>query len=326
MGHRLKVNQQEYQALVVPYAEYLPATIIEAINKLQSVGFPVIFVDGLPDGVSTGKTQLNHECLQVVSLDSLATTLINEEINELSISPADNRLRILHYHGDNEIYMFVNEGKAPYVGKVVVPNNGSCYAYDAYSNQVFPLKANNKRANETEIQINITPGKSQFIIFDQIDTTELSKTFNTSGVREVLLNWQRSQCHAIDYPEFYKQKSVVLPDDLAVEQPSFSGYAAYDTEIEAQANEKINLVITNAAEGVEVFVNHQSLGIQLVAPYEYDLTSKLVDGENTLRIEVATTLERERSQDDNLFEKELMNHQPLSKSGITGKVILYRTK
>ena len=55
------------------------------------------------------------------------------------------------------------------------------------------------------------------------------------------------------------------------------------------------LEVTDAYEGVEVFLNGESLGIQVVAPFIYDLRGKVQNGENQLVIEVATTLERERN-------------------------------
>ena len=54
-----------------------------------------------------------------------------------------------------------------------------------------------------------------------------------------------------------------------------------------------NIEITDAYEGVEVFVNGESLGIQVAPPFRYDLGNKLHEGENVIAIEVATTLERQ---------------------------------
>ena len=45
---------------------------------------------------------------------------------------------------------------------------------------------------------------------------------------------------------------------------------------------------------MELFVNGASQGIQILPPFLYDITEAVQDGENDIRIEVATTLERER--------------------------------
>ena len=65
-------------------------------------------------------------------------------------------------------------------------------------------------------------------------------------------------------------------------------------------------------EDVEVFVNGQSLGIQVLPPFWYDISGALKDGRNTLRIEVATTLERERKT----------NKKKWQPTGLTGAVSL----
>lgn len=54
------------------------------------------------------------------------------------------------------------------------------------------------------------------------------------------------------------------------------------------------LFIPEAGEDVELFVNGTSQGIQILPPFLYDITEAVQDGENDIRIEVATTLERER--------------------------------
>lgn len=54
------------------------------------------------------------------------------------------------------------------------------------------------------------------------------------------------------------------------------------------------LFIPEAGEDVEFFVNGTSQGIQILTPFLYDITEAVQDGENDIRIEVATTLERER--------------------------------
>ena len=81
--------------------------------------------------------------------------------------------------------------------------------------------------------------------------------------------------------------------------------------------------ISNADEGVEVFLNGQSLGIQVAPPFRYDLSGKLTAGENHLAIEVATTLERQAYPLLDEFGKSIAG-VPEGKTGLTGEVRLYR--
>ena len=72
---------------------------------------------------------------------------------------------------------------------------------------------------------------------------------------------------------------------------------------------------------MEVFVNGQSLGIQVLPPFWYDISGALKDGRNTLHIEVATTLERENYSVPQ--QMGLPKPEPKDPSGISGEVHLY---
>ena len=73
---------------------------------------------------------------------------------------------------------------------------------------------------------------------------------------------------------------------------------------------------------MEVFLNGESAGIQLAPPFRYMLQGR--KGANTLRIEVATTLERECYPLLEGFSK-LQAKAPSCASGLTGRVRLVRS-
>ena len=95
---------------------------------------------------------------------------------------------------------------------------------------------------------------------------------------------------------------------------------SYDCSFTLDRDEKLLLTLEDAEEGVEVFLNGLSEGIQIVPPFEYELHGKA--GINHLRIEVATTLERECYPLATGFQK-LMTPEPTCASGLTGEVTLY---
>ena len=82
------------------------------------------------------------------------------------------------------------------------------------------------------------------------------------------------------------------------------------------------LIAEDASEGVEVFLNGESAGIQIVPPFTFELRGQA--GENRLRLEVATTLEREAWPLLEGFAK-MIASPPTGASGITGAVRLYRS-
>ena len=71
-----------------------------------------------------------------------------------------------------------------------------------------------------------------------------------------------------------------------------------------------------------MFINGHSLGIQVAPPFRYEVTPYLQTGENSIVIEVATTLERENAgQPDRMrMYMGLPPKQPACPSGINGQV------
>ena len=108
-----RVNTQNYRVLIVPKLQFITPHMKAALKQLQAAHFPVYFVDDLPEGVEG----------EVVSLSELAEILEKSGINEISITPENNRIRYYHYeHTDGSaVYMFVNEGSGIYEGTVELP-------------------------------------------------------------------------------------------------------------------------------------------------------------------------------------------------------------
>ena len=142
-----------------------------------------------------------------------------------------------------------------------------------------------------------------------------------AGEEIPLEGWKRSLCEAREYPRFSETEETSLPDGrkLAEEMPEFSGYVRYECGFTLDKDSPLILTIADAEEGVEVFLNGESGGIQIAPPFVYELQGKA--GENRLRIEVATTLERKCYPMLEGFAKMLAS-PPKGSSGLTGTVTL----
>lgn len=336
----LKVNTQEYKAVVVPAIEYITEAFAEYIIEMNKKGIDVIFIDEHPAGIcdilesseKSRKIKLMEQVklCPVVKLDDLVQILRSKNIPELAITPSDNRIRYYHYeHRDGSgIFIFVNEGKETYKGAVKIKDKRSCYLYNAWNNCIHP--ANYDGMN---LQLTIEPLHSKVVVFDSdpnaLDGAEgfIKHEIEAYG-EEISLNgkWERSICRSIDYPEFKDKKTISLPDTLAEEEKEFSGFVRYDNTFTASPRNKIVLEISDAHEGVEVFINDKSLGIQIAPPFIYDISEAVKEGENHIRIEVATTLEREMAVRavDRIAQLTGEKKEPTALSGITGEVKLYK--
>lgn len=347
IGKRLSVNRQNYSVLLISGSQFITKASLKAIQRLQEAGCLVWFLERTPEGACDDPDFIWEftERAKVVGLDHLVEELDRAKIPEIYPEPADQRLRCLHYvHREEQkdgqgkmaerredradIYLFVNEGTDIYRGSVRVPSTGACYIYDAWNNRVGRIDSR-AVADGTVIALEVIPGRSVIVIFDGTDTilplsmTEINQ--NVDGMKRERWDagWKRSVCTAIEYPAFQEECDMALPDMLAEEKPEFSGFVRYEKKFFCEKSpRRMLLEIEDAWEGVEVFVNGISAGIQITSPYRYDVTELIKDGKNQIQIEVATTLERAMSgQSDPVREYlGLGKKVPVCKSGITGSV------
>lgn len=331
IGRELRVNHQTYRALVVPGMEFVSTVFAEAVVKLCAEEFPVIFIDRLPTGLYDGDAEAAkrlvdqmQECC-VTGLDTLATVLDQMGIPEIRIEPSDRNIRYYHYINENELFYFVNEAADVYNGSVYVPVKGKCYIYNAWDNCIEYADVE-ETENGTKISVCLEPSKGMLLVFDDVDErmkkiSPMEQEKNCSHEYVLHDGWHRSVCRSIDYPRFISEKQVCLPDQLAEEMPAFSGLVRYERAFIGKEGMIFVLEIADAAEGVEVFVNDVSAGIQVVPIYRYNLSRLIREGENTLRIEVATTLEREIA----FAKAEESSSERITDalSGITGEVRVF---
>ena len=234
---------------------------------------------------------------------------------DVQIVPAARRIRYLHYQNENgtHLYMISNEGNESYKGIIRINHSGSCYGYNAWENILEKLPIQ-KTEEGTLLQAEIEPLKPLIVIFDNEEGEIQSPLRFGEEKRPFTAGWKRSICRSIDYPAFKEKKAVKIPDDLAEEWPDFSGFVRYENQIVWEKGTRFLLEIQNASEGVEVFVNNVSAGIQVAPPFRYDLTDFMKEGENEIAIEAATTLERE------MYARTRKGQEPTCGSGITGLI------
>ncbi|MBQ6053290.1 MAG: hypothetical protein IJL30_08420 [Clostridia bacterium] len=290
----LCVNGRKYRSFILPSCEFRAPCVENAIPSLEKNGVKVFDAN-------------------TVNPWDIPEKLENLGLKSVNIYPENPDLRVLHVSGEYGIYMFVNEGKEIWQGYADVPSKGECMIYDAWENGLRRIKSE-KNGDKTRLYFTAEPLHSVIVLFGYTPSEKdfLPEPFDGE---EISLNdgWKRSICRSIDYPDFKDEKSVSLPDSLAAEMPHFSGFAKYERKVDIKtAPSRALLSLTDAHEGVELFVNGISAGIQIVPEYRFEISNLLRSGENDISIEVATNSERE-----NMPENECV-----TLSGITGKCIL----
>lgn len=330
----LCVNGNEYKVLIIPYAQYIRGHLAEALEKLTETECNIVFLEGLPDAVVSEEKQAvlplseTLKNIPVVSLDQL-TNIVHKEVNA---KPESKRLRAFHYRKDRqELYYFVNEDDKPYEGSITIPYLNECYAYDAWTGEKMAQKfrqiETGSKGRKTELSVRLRPGESRIVIvgvsendlpfslYEELKGAE-NRTAEENKKTEFADHWKIAVCKAAEYPSFTSYQKIQKLEDYAKTNKKFSGYLAYKNQFHAEpeTGRRYVLNISDAGEDVEVYVNEKSAGIQILPPFLYDITEYVTAGTNDIRIEVATTLERERGANRK-------KQQPI---GILGSVELYQ--
>lgn len=295
----LKVNTQEYKIVIVPTMQFITKAFAEAILEMRKNNISVIFIDKYPEGTCDELAENNMKDIrnsQVVSLAEIKDVVKALGAVNVSITPANNRIRYYQYeHKEGmSVYLFVNEGIECYQGKVQMCEERKGYIYDAWNNIIYQAAY---AGNCLEVQIE--PLKSLIVVFDdnisieELGTPQKAITFTDKSETELKSfdgPWKRSTCKSVDYPNFDGSREVSIPDNLAEEQPKFSGVVRYENTFTADKDTEAILEITDAHEGVEVFINGTSVGIQIVPPFLYDITKVVQEGKNQIAIIVGELL------------------------------------
>jgi hypothetical protein len=335
LGEKLRVNTQEYKTLIVPTAQFVTEEFAIAAKELQTAGFPILFLDQLPEGICNCKdTAHTQELLErirlcpVIPLGRLIETLVELRIPEVSLSPDSAWIRYLHYRYEDgtSLYFFVNEGTASYRGTITLPDTRHCYAYNAWDNRMESVVAREidySGIRCMSLDAEIQPLKSLLIVFENktvggIETSPVKCEGERIRLKD---GWTRSTCAGIEYPNFKRPKIIKLPDRLVDEEPRFSGFVRYEKNIQLPTRSRVILEIEDAYEGVEVFINEKSAGVQIAPPFQFDISDLVGDGENKIRIEVATTLERQVGRKG--IATKVLFPKPTAPLGISGNVNVY---
>jgi hypothetical protein len=108
---------------------------------------------------------------------------------------------------------------------------------------------------------------------------------------------------------------------ISKEYPTFTGIIKYEKTIELEEVTKQGiLTFENIYEAVEIWINDEYVGMKVCPPYVFEVANYLKKGTNTIRVEIATTLDRDRfNHPEPPF---IVWHDPIDPTGMFGKITL----
>jgi hypothetical protein len=325
---QLHISDETYRALVIPYAEYLTKATAEFAARAHRAGFPVLFVQGLPSGicdeVDLAAAQHLLDSLKgcsVVPLDGLATTLRANGIWDITLSSAFAPLRYYHYRHEDDLYMFSNEDPGEtFDGDILISKTGDAVLYDAYDNCLRPADC---MATEigTRLHLRLEPYQSVVLVFGDKGANLIHAPAAEGAAIQLSSPWQLSFAEAKAYPEFRDVETIEALANVGLTHPDFSGFLRYETEFEAGMISNAVLALNDVYEAAEVWVNGSHAGMRICPPYRFALGDIVKPGKNTLRIEVATTLERALANGPSFMGPPAGT--PYAPTGILGSATIY---
>jgi len=305
-NRRLNVNNEDFGCLVMPYAEAIPAAMIQRLAAFAEQGLALRFVGGLPIRSSEGTdviTELedlaDHPNVKIVALNDLAHDLIADGYYEITVDAYEPYLRNYHYKHDGlDVFMFFNEHPHQTICRnIVLPVQGEVYAYDAFLNRLTKLPIHWGANGATAVEVDLHPYESILLLHgDDLEGYDAQVKCTLGNKLEVQGEWSVSICEADRYPHFREWGKL---EDLTNMSgpgclPRFTGTFRYEIEFEwMEPANQVLLDLSEVYETAQVWLNGEEAGVRICPPYCVEIQGLIIEGKNKLIIEVTNTLAKE---------------------------------
>ncbi len=310
---RIQVGNMAYEQLFLSKAAYMKEEYAETLAALAKQGASLYFVEGKPKSFSGEELTVLAElpCITKeeacrIAMESAAVQLTSAGREPEVSAPAEKWLRVYPYRqsgGEDGapvmVYMLFNEsGKEEIHASLRVKGQTPTLYYDVMHQKLTRIQTN----ADGEIEICLAPTESILLLAGYEPEEEVTETVKAAGSTVVLqgkkgVSYQGSyRISVCDYQQLAKGEKALYEEvaetaelfDIARKRPGFAGRVRY--ELTFSGNHYRQILLPDGQEGIEVFLNGESLGARISAPYVFDMAGKLQEGENHLRIELATTV------------------------------------
>jgi hypothetical protein len=277
---KLIVNKEHYDCLIVPYADHMSAELQGVLRALKEQGLEIFFLQALPENLTFDAT--------VVAVDELIPTMKRLGMTDVEFEEGFAKVRTYHCTRDgNDIFMFVNEDYSKVADTTVKVKCCGDYARLDLLNDI----CTSGHCDNGEIRLNLLPNQSQIIVFgdkagfederELVETLEIAPEFDL----EIADYTNMSEfTHNGHYTSFF---NVTSPDFM----PDFSGKMRYTFKLNVDKKHKHTTIdLGRVGQNVELVVNGKKCGMRITAPYAFDITDAIQDGENVFEATVSNTL------------------------------------
>lgn len=311
---KLKVNGEEYGALIISQSEIMPYSRLKAFERLAQGGLPVIFTDSLPE-----KSSENIDASSILKAFTVISS--NDVVNSLRAQnlchvegkgEGASSLKFYHVKRDeSDIYLFSNEDVYNDLdAEITLKQSGTCLFYDPWDNKYYKGSAENGK-----LRLRLEKGNMIFVVFGcevpsdapkmtyETKREELPITFEIAikneGDSDFKVIADNSPCFDISAPNRY---------------PNFSGEIRYRAEFDSVGDFDV-IDLGQVGEIAEVYLNGEYLGARINAPYKLSMKNAVKSGKNELEIIVKSNLAHRRPD-------WFSSYMQIPPSGILGEISL----
>ncbi len=302
---KLTIHDVRFEALVVPPAQRIPLVFAEWMINHPEV--EVIFLNKVPECIVDASESDSRALLQkitanteVMPLAELAAGLKKKGYYDVELKEEYAMLSVYHYEKKQDVYMFVNESaKQTYHGTVILRSEQPLAVYEGLENRFLSLETV-KEEERQAFELELLPGQSIAVI-EGIEGSglpvykPLSQVLGQDIVTlDIAADWEVFTARAIEYPQFSDGQKMDKLIPYSRLDSRFSGIIAYEKTIEIDASGRVYFRAQHVNDVMQLWVNDIAFEKKIADPFVYDITAAVKQGENHMRIEVATTLEREQ--------------------------------
>ena len=323
-GGKLVIAEEAFSALIVPYAEILPAPLLNRLESFAEKGFPVVFLRALPSrSYFDYSYTLDH--VVVKNDETLVPYLKSLKLWDIETDcPPD--LCYYHYqNGSKDLYFFTNQSARQKIKTwIAFRDSRSAVLYDPMSDKTFQA-IQGRRGDCSKVWVDLEPCQSIFVLFGAKARSKEPRLDKESYKAYLPLDgkWTVRLADAASYPHFQDTTIDRLVDlSLPEYYPDFSGVVQYQISFDGVDASSYLLDLGEVYELATVALNGEKIAELICPPYQVEIPgAKIPPGKNELRIEVVNTVVK--SQTVHLFDK----YFPQEPTGLLGDVKLwYKTK
>lgn len=299
---KLILGTQEYQALILPGCERLPVNTARFLESEKAESLPVFAVDMIPDRDTNGRplSKAFYRRVQPVRLEKLADEVRRTVDVLFTAERYCPDLRSFAVPQTNSlICMFFNESTAERAELTLNLNRKAGSFRKVTRADLWKNTADTRCIEENVLPLSLEPGESVFLILEE-DGKNLQPL--PQKIREQPLNTEWTLSRRAFGERQFKKVVRIAPErefpNMSRTDSRFVGTYRYESRFYVKTGEKESetymLYIPSAGDTAQIFLNGKDLGYMANFPGRIDVTQTLQEGENTVCIDVTTTLVWER--------------------------------